>query len=149
MRKIIIVLFVLLGVQFSMSAQSGKIIQSDGLFFTDNTQTKLYTGEYKVFPRWLYQSRDIHQKWKTQCLSFISKWKTKRGAGLPEWRVSWKRCGERTTKPGCWLHKPSTVTTKNTVSGTCGTIRALCVTRWNMPTGKKQEPGICGMKKGN
>ena len=49
MRKIIIVLFVLLGVQFSMSAQSGKIIQSDGLFFTDNTQTKLYTGEYKEF----------------------------------------------------------------------------------------------------
>ena len=49
MRKIIIALFVLMGVQFSLSAQNEKIIQSDGLFFTDNTQTKLYSGEFKEY----------------------------------------------------------------------------------------------------
>ena len=30
-------------------AQANKIIQSDGLFFTDASQTKLYTGEYKEY----------------------------------------------------------------------------------------------------
>ena len=33
----------------ALAAQSQGIVQSDGLFFTDATQTKLYTGEYKEF----------------------------------------------------------------------------------------------------
>ncbi|MBN2766942.1 MAG: toxin-antitoxin system YwqK family antitoxin [Paludibacteraceae bacterium] len=33
----------------SLSAQTTNIVQSEGLYFTDATQTKLYTGEYKEF----------------------------------------------------------------------------------------------------
>ena len=33
----------------SLTAQNRLIIQSDGLFFTDSTQTTLYSGEYKEF----------------------------------------------------------------------------------------------------
>ena len=33
----------------ALAAQSQGIVQSDRLFFTDATQTKLYTGEYKEF----------------------------------------------------------------------------------------------------
>ena len=49
MRKLIFSMFLLLGIQVALLAQDVKIIQSDGLFFTDATQTKLYSGEYKEF----------------------------------------------------------------------------------------------------
>ena len=47
MRKNI--LLILLFVCVAGFAQNNKIVQSDGLFFTDATQTKLYSGEYKEF----------------------------------------------------------------------------------------------------
>ena len=47
-RTIINLIYVLLST-FIVSAQSTSIVQSDGLFFTDATQTKLYTGELKEF----------------------------------------------------------------------------------------------------
>lgn len=46
-NRFIIVLWLVFSV--SLSAQTNKIIQSDGLFFTDASQTKLYTGEFKEF----------------------------------------------------------------------------------------------------
>lgn len=49
MNKIITTLILLLTFSTLLRAQSDKIIQSDGLFFTDATQTKLYSGEYKEF----------------------------------------------------------------------------------------------------
>ena len=46
-NRFIIVLWLVFSV--GLSAQTNKIIQSDGLFFTDASQTKLYTGEFKEF----------------------------------------------------------------------------------------------------
>jgi len=49
MYKYISTIVLLLILSASLSAQTSKIVQSDGLFFTDATQTKLYSGEYKEF----------------------------------------------------------------------------------------------------
>src|SRR5665647_2135597 len=49
MRKMIIPIMILLAFQLSISSQNEKIVQSDGLFFTDATQTKLYSGEFKEY----------------------------------------------------------------------------------------------------
>ena len=49
MKRIILLTGFFLMVWGVLAAQSQGIVQSDGLFFTDATQTKLYTGEYKEF----------------------------------------------------------------------------------------------------
>lgn len=54
MRKIKLLFFLLLTFQILFSEtpkaiSSEKIVQSEGLFFTDATQTKLYSGEFKEY----------------------------------------------------------------------------------------------------
>src|SRR5574343_1309413 len=48
MRKIFIYIFIVV-VSANGWAQRSRIIQSDGLFFTDSTQTALYSGEFKEY----------------------------------------------------------------------------------------------------
>jgi len=52
MHKILLLMSVIMTLHmsvFSQKSEPSTIVQSDGLFFTDLSQTKLYTGDYREF----------------------------------------------------------------------------------------------------
>lgn len=49
MKRIILLTGIFFMMWVALVAQNQAIVQSEGLFFTDASQTKLYTGEYKEF----------------------------------------------------------------------------------------------------
>jgi len=137
MYKYISTIVLLLILSASLSAQTSKIVQSDGLFFTDATQTKLYSGEYKEFfdNGALKVEMNIKEgKPEGAYIVYFANGKPNevRAYRNGEFHGLWRTYNEA----GMLIAEAEYRNNKNTAPGTFGTTRASCVTKCNTPTVK-------------